>query len=286
MTATPARRPSSPGNHTVSETGAGTTDLAKYDKSIECKLGTTTVASEQRASLSDVPVDSNQTVICTITNTRRQGTIQVVKDLIPSTDPGSFDLKVDGSTVKAGAVDGDSGSAGVAPGNHTVSETGAGTTDLAKYDKSIECKLGTTTVASGSGASLSNVPVDSNQTVVCTITNTRRQGTIQVVKDLIPSTDPGSFDLKVDGSTVKAGAVDGDSGSAGVSPGNHTVSETGAGTTDLAKYTSSIECKLGTTTVASARPRASPTSRSTPTRRSCAPSPTPAAKAPCGSRRT
>ena len=40
-------------------------------------------------------------MICTITNTRRQGTIQVVKDLIPTTDPGTFDLKVDGSTVKA-----------------------------------------------------------------------------------------------------------------------------------------------------------------------------------------
>ena len=59
---------------------------------------------------------------------------------------------------------------------------GPGGTDLANYTSSIECKLGATTVASGNGTSLADVPVDSDQTVVCTITNSRDQGTIQAAR--------------------------------------------------------------------------------------------------------
>ena len=108
-------------------------------------------------------------------------------------------------TEKDEAGDGDStGEKTVFTGNHTVGETADGETSLSNYTSSIECKNGATTVASSSDTGPLTVDVTKGADIVCTITNTRNQGTIQVVKDLIPSTDPGSFDLKVDGSTVKA----------------------------------------------------------------------------------
>ena len=231
-----------PGDYTVSEEGANSTDLTKYDKSIACTTNGQASESGNGASLGGVTVDSNDVVVCTITNTRRKGSITVVKDLVPSTDAGRFDLKVDADVVKAAAGDGDQGSKDVAPGDYTVSEDGANGTDLTKYDKSIACTTNGAASESGNGASLGGVTVDSNDEVVCTITNTRRKGSITVVKDLVPSTDDGRFDLKVDADVVKAAAGDGDQGSKDVAPGDYTVSEDGANGTDLTKYTKSIAC--------------------------------------------
>ena len=102
----------------MSETGAS---LAKYDSSVSCDNG----QSGEGSSLADVAVDSNDDVTCTITNTRRNGKLTVVKDLQPGDDPGRFDLKVGDDVVKSGAGDGDSGSKSVPPGSYTVSEAGA-----------------------------------------------------------------------------------------------------------------------------------------------------------------
>ena len=129
-------------------------------------------------------VDSNDIVVCTITNTRRTGSITVVKDLVPATDAGRFDLKVDADVVKAAAGDGDSGSTDVAPGDYTVSEDGANGTDLADYDKSIACTTNGQASESGDGASLGGVTVDSNDAVVCTITNTRL-ATVKIIKHVV-----------------------------------------------------------------------------------------------------
>src|SRR5829696_6630308 len=49
--------------------------------------------------------------------------ITVIKKLVPATDAGRFDLKVDGATVKAAAGDGGTGSTYVTPGAHQVTET-------------------------------------------------------------------------------------------------------------------------------------------------------------------
>ena len=50
--------------------------------------------------------------------------ITVIKKLVPASDAGRFDLKVDGATIKAAAGDGGSGSVYVTPGAHQVTETG------------------------------------------------------------------------------------------------------------------------------------------------------------------
>jgi hypothetical protein len=228
--------------YTVTEFDGTGTSLAKYDSAIECKDGDTVVESGTGTSLSGVPVIEGHEVVCTFTNTRRPGTIKVVKDLVPNGDAGTFDLKVGGTLVKPGASHGDSGSATVAPGAYTVSETGANGTSLVKYDSAIECKDGDTVVESGTGASLPDVAVDSNQTIVCTITNKRRTGSLTVIKDLVPATDEGRFDLRIASDVVKSEAGDGGQGAQDVAPGDYTVSEVAHTGTDLAKYDKSIAC--------------------------------------------
>ena len=73
-----------------------------------------------------------------------------------------------------------------------------------------------------------------------------KQPKITVIKKLVPASDPGRFDLKVDSTVVKAAAGDGGSGSTLVSPGAHLVSETAAAGTDLADYKAEISCNTAT----------------------------------------
>ena len=110
-------------------------------------------------------------MVCTITNTRREGSITVIKDLVPSTDDGTFDLLVDDTVVKAAAGDGDQGSKDVAPGTYSASENGAGGTALADYDSSVACEKNGQAYKDAAGTSIAGLEVDSNDTVVCTITN-------------------------------------------------------------------------------------------------------------------
>jgi hypothetical protein len=222
------------GDYDVSELAGTGTSLAKYDSKVSCDNGQ---GDDPATSLAKVHVTKGSDITCTFTNTRRTGKLTVVKDLIPADDEGTFNLKIGDEVVDTGG-DGASGSRDLAPGGYDVSETGAAGTDLAKYDKSISCDNG----QSGDGALLEDVVIDSNDDVTCTITNERRAGSVEVVKELVPATDDGTFDLKVDDDVVKAAASDGDSGSKAVQPGSYTVSEDGAGDTSLDDYDSSIAC--------------------------------------------
>ena len=66
-----------------------------------------------------------------------------------------------------------------------------------------------TTRGSTSGEGPLNVTLDANEDIVCTITNTRETGTIEVIKDLEPDGDPGRFNLQIDGTTEEGNARDG-----------------------------------------------------------------------------
>ena len=108
----------------------GRTALADYAKSIACtgKTGNTGQASYTFS------IANGEEVTCTITNTRLPK-VKLVKDLIPGTDAGTFNLDISqgGSKASASAI-GDGGAAPasgfvtVAAGSVTVSETAAGTT--------------------------------------------------------------------------------------------------------------------------------------------------------------
>jgi hypothetical protein len=120
-----------------------------------------------------VTVGNGDDVVCTITNVRRTGRLEVRKVLAPATDTGRFNLQIDGATVGGGANVGNGGATGemtVVTGVHSVRETAGTNTQLSDYTSRIDCSDGTTLL--GSAGPL-NVTVMSGDDIVCTITNTR-----------------------------------------------------------------------------------------------------------------
>ncbi len=111
------------------------------------------------------------------------GTIEVIKDVIPPTAPGMFNLQIDGQTEFANAQNGDStGPVVVTAGSsidpdpigdtHTVGETAGTGTDLNLYDKEIICEDGEGDTASTPGPGPLDVFVEPDDAWVCRIQNT------------------------------------------------------------------------------------------------------------------
>ncbi len=198
------------GTHTVGETaGTGTTwrTTPRRSSARPTTAPARSWSRRQAAGPLNVNVTSGSDIVCTITNTRQTGKLEVVKNLSPTNDPGKFNLQIDGTTAGTGGNVGDGGTTGernVNTGTHTVGETAGTGTDLDNYTKSIECKADNGTgavVAQSQTAGPLNVDVTSSSDIVCTITNTRQTGKLEVVKDLNPSSDPGLFNLQIDGTT-------------------------------------------------------------------------------------
>jgi uncharacterized repeat protein (TIGR01451 family) len=154
------------------------------------------------------------------------GKLVVVKHLVPSSDPGLFNLQVDGVT-KATNV-GDNGTTGVLvypDTTHTVGETAGTSTSLSGYSSSISCRdlNGTgNVIASGNGTSL-QVALADKADVVCTITNTTKQATLILQKTVI--NDNGGT-LTQSNFPVAISNVTAAWGSNTVNSGSYTVSET------------------------------------------------------------
>ncbi|HSX18137.1 MAG TPA: Ig-like domain-containing protein [Candidatus Saccharimonadales bacterium] len=106
--------------------------------------------------------------------------LEVKKHLIPATDPGLFNLQVDGTTKAANV--GDNGTTGevivTADTNkdtHSIGEIAGTNTQLSSYTSSIECKdqNGTGNVVASSNTTSVSVTVTDAADIVCIITNTR-----------------------------------------------------------------------------------------------------------------
>ena len=241
------------GSHAVSETAGTGTSLADYTITYVCTRNGTSFASGSGASVPSFTVNENDTIVCTFTNTRKMGTIEVKKVLSPSADPGRFNLLIDGTTEASNV--GNGGTTGVetvVTGSHAVSETAGTGTSLADYTITYVCTRNGTSFASGSGASVPSFTVNENDTIVCTFTNTRKMGTIEVKKVLSPSADPGRFNLLIDGTTEASNV--GNGGTTGVETvvtGSHAVSETAGTGTSLTDYTITYVCTRNGTQFAS-----------------------------------
>ena len=124
--------------------------------------------------------------VCTITNTRKLiTTLTVIKTLVPSADPGKFNLQIDGSTAGTGANVGNGGTTGavvVTPGAHTAGETAGTATSLGDY----------TSIVGGDCAANGSVTLVDGDNKVCTITNTRRPPVVPP-----PATDIPALDSKL-----------------------------------------------------------------------------------------
>jgi hypothetical protein len=232
-----------PGTYTLSELAAAGTSLSDYSSSIACTRNGGPGPSGSGTSL-NVSVDWGDVLACTVTN-RMGATITLRKDLRPSSDPGHFDLKVAGTVVKASAGNGGSGSIQLAAGTYRVAESAAAGTTLSTYATSIACTRNGNPGPSADGTTQLDVTVAVGDVLVCTLTN-RHKAQVTLTKHLVPSSDPGRFDLKLSSSSqvklVKTSAGDGDSGSVQVAPGTWTVLESAASGTTLSDYTSSIAC--------------------------------------------
>lgn len=111
------------------------------------------------------------------------GTIEVIKDVIPPDAPGMFNLQIDGQTEFANAQNGDStGPVVVTAGSsldqppigdtHTIGETAGTGTDLNLYDKEIICEESGGEIESSIGAGPLEVFVEPDDAWVCRISNT------------------------------------------------------------------------------------------------------------------
>jgi hypothetical protein len=214
-----------PGVHTVSETAGTGTDLADY----------TSVIGGNCAADGSITLANGQAATCTITNTLNgtgivPGTLTVNKVCSPANDGGLFDVHIDDSVLFADVPCG--GSTGAVPlpaGAHAVREAGGTDTSLADY----------TTVIGGACASDGSVTVPAGGAVTCTITNTRNPipaATLTVTKLCVPGSSD-RFTIMIGDRPVGTVGCGGSVGPVDVTPGQHTVGETGAGDTDLSDYT-------------------------------------------------
>ena len=172
-----------------------------------------------------------------------------MKKVNPTNDPGRFDLRIDNTVQKDEAAHNDTtGEKTVNTGNHTVAETADGRDDADRLHEQRSSARTPTEPARSSHRPRRRVPLNVNVTdgsdIVCTITNTRKDGKLEVVKKLVPTTDPGRFDLRIDNTVEKDEATHNDTtGEKTLNTGDHTVSETADDETSLDDYTSAIECK-------------------------------------------
>jgi hypothetical protein len=214
--------------YTVSEPASDRYELEDIDCTVtprpysKSKYGSATPSLAQRKVA--IKVGVGEKVFCVFTNRRKTGTIVVRKDLVPATDTGRFDLQVDGSTVRAQAGDGDSGSASVATGTHRVGEAGA---NLGDYVRSTVCtKPNGDVVAEGSGAV--DVPVAAYDLITCVVRNVR-MAKIVVEKHTAPADTAAAktaFDFALSPGAASFALTDGGVETRAVEPGRpYTVTE-------------------------------------------------------------
>ena len=227
------------GTHTVSETAGTGTNLGDY----------TSVIGGSCDAAGSITLAAGDSSTCTITNSRIPlvpASLTLTKVCAPPDDDGQFELHIDDLRFPDVACGGTTGSVLLAPGPHTVGEAGGANTSLSDY----------TSVIGGDCAADGTVALVAGGSAACTITNTRippPATTIRVNKACDPLEDGGRFNLKIDGKVAATVSCGGSTGVVDVSPGSHTVSESGANGTDISGYTSVIggDCGPdGTITVA------------------------------------
>ena len=223
-------------------------------QSISCKFAdgatsTGSIDAQNPYKINNVAVQSGKITTCTFTNTRNQGSIELKKSW--SGTAGQTTLNI-GTSSGGSQVDNQlTGAAGAAPlttgantvntGTYYISETGG----LDNYSTTWACTKGGAAFTNGTGTTAS-VAVGSSEVIVCTFTNTRNQGSIEIVKALSPTDDPGRFNLLLDGVIKKTNAGNSDTtGALTVDTGTYGVSENTTGVTpatNIADYTTTYSC--------------------------------------------
>jgi hypothetical protein len=118
------------------------------------------------------------------------------KELAPPTDPGRFDLIVNGTVSVPAAGDGTRRALRLDPGTYVVSERAVPGTNAADYRSTIECKRGTHPRVLRSGSVFANLQLRSGQIVVCTFRNIRRGAPAIAIDKVGPAAAPAGSTLR------------------------------------------------------------------------------------------
>ncbi len=181
------------GTYYVSETGG----LSSYNSALSC---TDNGAGSTYGESNSVSVLAGHTVVCTFTNTLKNGTLVINKTAIGGNE--TFDFTQTGlsnfslTTVAGTATTTFNGL--TAGGTYSVSETSESGWNLT----SSSCDRGTP----------SNITIEAGETTTCTFTNTKN-ATLHVVKSVVNNNggtkDPEDFSFQVNGGTAAAFEADG-----------------------------------------------------------------------------
>src|SRR5215213_1281441 len=172
-------------------------------------------------------IASGQTKTCTVTNNDQAAKLIVIKHVV--NDNGGTATAANFSLDSGGANDSPDNFAGAeAPGTQVTLDAGA-------YNVT---ETGPPRYAASFSADCSG-SIANGQTKTCTVTNNDISPTLRVIKDVVPDSDGGLFNLRIDGVVAGTGADAGDNGTTGFVPvnaGSHTVSETAGTGTTLSDY--------------------------------------------------
>jgi hypothetical protein len=234
------------GEYSVTENPATGTDGSLYSSSGSCSGATGNgTASADGRTISGIIVGEGDTVECTFTNSRKTGTLELAKTVADETQ---WTLTYSGPDSNSEDVGG-GGSLGpdtVRTGTYTVSEAAASGTDGSLYTSTGVCSGATDNGSlSADGRTITGVIIGEVDAVVCAFTNTRKTGTLEVVKSVA---DESQWTLTYSGPDGSSGDV-GDGGSLGpdtVRTGTYTILEAPASGTDGALYASTGTCSGAT----------------------------------------
>ena len=174
--------------------------------------GTSAVLKDVCSYPSQIPNSDPSDCIVIDTSNGTPSQIEIKKVVSPSNDDGTFNLLLNGVTQVSNVGDGGTtGKVTVDKGTYTVSES-AFSGSLANYSTSIKCldSKNKELAKIDSGTSLSVYVDDSGNgvSVTCTITNTRKTGSIKVVKDVVNDNGgtktAANFTFKNNGGTAQS----------------------------------------------------------------------------------
>lgn len=163
----------------------------------------------------------------------RAGKLEIKKVVNPISDPGLFNLLIEGE-VKASDVSngGTTGEVSLSEGTHTFSETAGMGTDLNDYSQSVECRdtngTGNVVSVTGSGAGPYTIDIPDQADIVCLITNSQKLGTLIIQKVMINDNGGAKvapdFSFSVNGASAVAFEADGQNDLT-VNAGSYTITE-------------------------------------------------------------
>ncbi|KPL17829.1 MAG: hypothetical protein AMJ93_14555, partial [Anaerolineae bacterium SM23_84] len=182
--------------------------------------------------------------------TEPTGTLEVVEDVVPDDASTSWVLTVNGPTRFQHTLSGDgrTGLQRVNTGDYAIVQAAGDGTDLDSYSTSWFCSRctapGVCQEGPGTGDTI-RVFVGEGDEVVCTFTNERKRGRLEIWENVVPD-DPGAWwEFDVTGPSAFHCAGGGDFGcSSMVNAGEYTIVESAADGTNLDDYETTWQCAI------------------------------------------